>query len=730
MKTISLLKEENIRRFAEAGFRLCKLGHKAPGETFTNFNMPGKVPGVGFLKVKFNPKPDTTMYPHNFGVVLDASHIVFDVDPRSFPEGRNSWKEFQADHCINLEKLCGFHVKTGGGGFHYYFKKPPKSLIRNSLKEYPGLEFKGIGRQVVGPGSVHPETHKPYVLVGNPMDLRSCPLEVLETIKREDISLDVGLAEFDDLDTNKNLVRQALAEHPKAIMGQRGNDTTFKAACICRDNGLSTDGALELLEEYNERCDPPWTIDELSALVNNAYRYGQNAVGSKNVKTDFDVIKDEEPEAPAKPPVVKATPSFLDDLEQEWAYSIGTKRFFRLRTMRTYDKEQFDDLHAGKTEKKTPSSFALMYPGMKKVECPTYWPGKDRFIEEDGEPKINLWTPVNLEPIRGGISVYKEFIDFLVGPDKAWIIHDFIAYLLRNPGEKVLWAILLQGENGIGKSVLTQIFSKLFGRRNVSQPRNQDIHEKYNGWMKACQLVVVHELMALGRLEMMNKLKDPITEPTVTIREMFTPIYEMPNRTNFFFLTNYEDAIVIPKGDRRFAVIFSPAKYHGPEYYEDIVKWMQGKGPSALLYYYLEEHQFDKKFLPKGHAPMTLDKQRMMNATRHPIEATIMDAFTDAEYPFHGRLANFTAIMDLVETRHKNVTKIQLATHLKSCGFEPVGNRIRLQNNDRGQLYAVRAPEMLRGLSDTKLRALYLDQEEKFSHGIDSLMAQDEQNRP
>lgn len=729
MKTTRAIKNHNIMQLAGAGFRLCKLGHKEPGDEYTDFNTPGKVPGAGFLKVRHESPIDPAKFPHNYGVVLDANHIVFDIDPRNFPEDRDCWKEFQTDHCINLEKLCGFYVRTGGGGTHYYFKKPKKTLTRNHLKQYPGVEFKSKGRQVVGPGSIHPDSLLAYMPHGNPMDITEVPAEVLETIRRDDVTLEKGLEHADDSDTNKALTRQDLKAHPAAIAGQRGNETTFQAACICRDNGLSKDAALELLEEYNERCEPPWMVDELITLVNNAYRYGQNAAGSKNIKNDFDVVETEEPEAPVQKAEAPAKPDFIDDIEANWAYSIGTKTFFDLKDLTGYDKEQFDDIHSGATDKKKPSAFAIGHPGMPKVYTPTYFPGQDRIIEENGKLRINLWQKPRITAAKGDVSIFLELAEHLAG-DSAWIIHDFMAYILQNPGDKVLWAVLLQGSPGVGKSLLTRVFMKLLGIHNVSQPTNKIVHEKYNDWIKACQLVVVHELMAMGRLEMMNTLKDPITEPTLRIREMFKPTYEMENRANFLFLTNYEDAIIIPKDDRRFAVIFSPAKKREKAFYREVVEWMNGGGPAALLHYYLHEHKFDKRFDAKDDAPMTAGKMKMQAATRHPIEATIMDAFVDSEFPLHGRLASFSAIMDLVSGKHRNITKIELATHLKSCGFEPVGDRMRLKDGERGRLYAIRNLPMLRDCSQEKLRALYVEQEEKHSRGVEFDMVENEQDRP
>lgn len=717
MKT-NTLKNQYIRLFAESGFRLCPLGHKEEGEERTDFSLIGKIPPFGFTKIRLNPLPDVRKFPVNYGIVLDANHLVIDVDPRNFPEGRDVWEEFQTDFCVRLEKICTCIVRTGGGGLHLYFKKPPGLLIRNDLKEYPGIEFKSKGRQVVGPGSMHPDTAQPYTAIGIlfPRDLVALDADIGAAIKKEDVKLDNGLADYDDSDGNRTLVAQSLADHPAAVEGQRGDDITFQAAALCRDGGVSPDVALELLETYNGRCDPPWSIDGLAQKVKNAYRYAQNAVGSKNPKTDFDAVEDKvEPAAPKDP---TAVPEFLDDIKNNWCFSIGSKEFFKLSTMRSYDKEQFDDIHAGKTDRKKPSAFAIQHEDMPKVELPTYWPGQPRYITENGEPRINMYKAPTLIPKRGDVAPFKEFVEYLVGPDKAWMIHDFVAYLLQNPGEKVLWAILLQGKPGVGKSLLARAMVKLFGRHNVSQPTNKQVHEKYTTWLKSCQLVVVHELMAMGRLEMLNTLKDPITEPTITVREMFKPAYEITNRANFLFLTNHEDSIVIPKDDRRFGIIFSKAEKREPEYYDGIVDWMD-KNMGALLHYYLHDHEFDAQFKPKAPAPMTSEKQKMINATRHPVECAILDMLEDEKPPMHGALADITAILDALKNQHRGLNYLSLAMYMKNCGFVSVGERMRLKDGRRVRLWAVRKIKMLEDLEPEKLKSLFEQQEADLESNTD-----------
>ncbi|MGA6149905.1 bifunctional DNA primase/polymerase [Stenotrophomonas sp. NPDC077461] len=98
----------------------------------------------------------------NVGVRLPPTWMVLDVDPRNFggkddPDnaaGRDPLAELARDAMLDLS-ACP-HVVTGSGGHHYWFRKPADVQLLDSLETYPGVEFKSHGRQVVAPGSVHP----------------------------------------------------------------------------------------------------------------------------------------------------------------------------------------------------------------------------------------------------------------------------------------------------------------------------------------------------------------------------------------------------------------------------------------------------------------------------------------------------------------------------------------------------------------------------------------------
>jgi hypothetical protein len=67
---------------------------------------------------------------------------------------------------------------------------------------------------------------------------------------------------------------------PPAVSGRRGDLRTFKTCCrLTRGFALSDSDALLVLEDWNARCEPPWSERELLAKIRCARRYGREPVG-------------------------------------------------------------------------------------------------------------------------------------------------------------------------------------------------------------------------------------------------------------------------------------------------------------------------------------------------------------------------------------------------------------------------------------------------------------------
>ena len=69
--------------------------------------------------------------------------------------------------------------------------------------------------------------------------------------------------------------RRYVAKMEAAVSGSNGHNTTFHVACVLVQGfGLSPEQAWPLMQEYNQRCSPPWSDKELRHKLNGADKAG------------------------------------------------------------------------------------------------------------------------------------------------------------------------------------------------------------------------------------------------------------------------------------------------------------------------------------------------------------------------------------------------------------------------------------------------------------------------
>lgn len=122
---------------------------------------------------------------NNLGVVTgkNSNIAVFDIDLKGGDDDTyRTWK-YLTD---NYPKFTTFVVRTGGGGYHYYFKYSSavtvdtngQQQILQTTNKIGGLnmDFRSDGGQIVFYGSIHPDTHQPYVIAaGSPYEIGDMP---------------------------------------------------------------------------------------------------------------------------------------------------------------------------------------------------------------------------------------------------------------------------------------------------------------------------------------------------------------------------------------------------------------------------------------------------------------------------------------------------------------------------------------------------------------------------
>lgn len=287
----------NAPRMSNPPGRLSKLDHikELRSRGYSLIPLNGKIPAVkNWTSAGPLDFSEEALTKNNYGVALKNGDLVIDVDPRNFAPGDKPLTRLVAAIGVPLST---FTIRTGSGGLHIYFTKPADVIVSHTLKEYPGLEFKSSGRQVVGPGSVHPDTGKPYVVAAGGV-IAPAPQKLLDLIKTTGVPYaeiekgDMKNATYQsDEGTQKRYVDYLLGAE-MSVEGKGGDATAFKVAAVGRDYGLAPAITLSLLcTHWNPRCSPPWDESELESKVIHAYKYARGAVGDKHPAAGFTGIE-------------------------------------------------------------------------------------------------------------------------------------------------------------------------------------------------------------------------------------------------------------------------------------------------------------------------------------------------------------------------------------------------------------------------------------------------------
>ena len=147
-----------IEMYHDQGMKLLPLGKWDTMITLDNGKQisAGKVPiDKDWLNKTFSKKyiRQNVEKGNNVGFLLGDKDLVVDVDPKN--GGDKSLKELIKDLDYDFFEHCPT-VQTGSKGYHFYLKKSDEIKVSETLEQYPGIEFKTVGRQVVIPGSTHP----------------------------------------------------------------------------------------------------------------------------------------------------------------------------------------------------------------------------------------------------------------------------------------------------------------------------------------------------------------------------------------------------------------------------------------------------------------------------------------------------------------------------------------------------------------------------------------------
>ncbi|WP_321995970.1 bifunctional DNA primase/polymerase [Xanthomonas citri] len=649
----------------------------------------------------------------NVGVRLPPTWMVLDVDPRNFggkddPDnaaGRDPLAELVRDARIDLS-ACP-HVVTGSGGHHYYFRKPADVQLLDSLETYPGVEFKSQGRQVVAPGSVHPNGRR-YEwddLAPFPEEAPQVP-DALLRLTRRPVRAHGEAAGLGEL-TPEMLA--ASLEHLDPCDFQ-DHDSQWLPLMMACHHATAGEGRQEFIDwstQDPKYRDDAWTIgrkwDSLHAsptggrrgrpvTVKFLHKVVQEAGGQvarPEAEDDFDAWEDPEDlgrgvddAALREPPRAEGIAAVIEEMNAR--HYVALDNGFQVVT------EEPDPIFDGRVryQRLSKSDFRSAYENQlvehndKLMSRADLWlrsPHRrtykgiifDPAREQEHEGWLNMWKGWSVEPRPGDWSLLRELIrDVLTDGDAASFeyVLNWMAFMFQHPEKVAEVAIAFKGAKGTGKGTLGRALFKLSGASGLHISSPGHLVGRFNSHLQNCVCLFADEAFWAGDKAGEAVLKQLVTEPTLTYEGKGRDAVTGRNHVHIVMASNNE--WVVPAGmdgERRFAVFNVNERRRGDrEFFNALNRQLDGGGLAGLLHEMLTRDLGD--WHPRDSVPQTeaLAEQKLMSQS---AEESWWDGLLEA-----GRLPNFLCDLpwdsEAVEV-DKDELHADYVAHARMLGVRP-----------------------------------------------------------
>lgn len=580
------------------------------------------------LEQPFNIGISTTRY--NGSQAL----VVVDVDNKGTKKGDEELLKLELEGYDFIDTATQM---TPTGGLHLVYRaKSPVTQGTNKLGM--GLDIRSRGGYIVGHGSMI--DGKPYTWKNGPGTVAECPAWIIERCGRaieKDQRFDSEITV--DPATAKRRALQYLETAPVSIEGQGGDETAFKVVAHIKDMGVAREDAMDLLTEgWADRCQPPWSPEELKKKIDNAYNYGQNIQGLRSPEHDFEPISD-----------IDDT-NYLKKINETHAVLFNEGEV-------TVLFETVDEKGRPKREFLKESTFRRKFSPftvqVSRGKAQTYadvwldWQGRRQYaglcFRPELEPRnnyYNLWRGFAYKQTpyaEAGASAKLGFDMFLehtrdnvCGADAklfTWLM-GYFAHMIQKPFERPLTTLVFRGSKGVGKNVLIDRVGKLLGSGHfLTAHDSRYLTSNFNGHLDSCLMLVLDEAFWSGDKSAESKLKGLTTAPEIMIERKGKEPFMVDNLVRLVVVGNEDWLVPASADERRYAVFdVGDGKKQHREYFRQMCVLMDTKGGAEVLMHYLKN--FDLKTVDVNDAPNTKGLQDQKTDSLGPFDQFWLQCLT------------------------------------------------------------------------------------------------------
>lgn len=274
-------------------------------------------------------------------------------------------------------------------------------------------------------------------------------------------------------------------------------------------------------------------------------------------------------------------------------------------------------------------------------------------IIEDGIRYVNAFKPSDDAGTEGDVSVFLTHIRKLLPLDNN-ILLDWMAYKVQNPGKCMLWAPVIIGTYGNGKTTIADAMMMVMGKRHSALVQSSDVDNKFNGWVFGNTFAVINDFKVGDKRDVIEILKPLITDRMIAYQKKGVDSDLCRNMLGIMITSNHRDAVIKTKDDRRYATFITPQESKedvlkdgmDSDYFERLDAFMRDPRTASYLRHYFLNRKVGHH---PNRAPDTSSTLLAIQASLGSIEQEILEAIEEGRQGFAGGWVSSKALDNLLK---------------------------------------------------------------------------------
>ncbi len=283
----------------------------------------------------------------------------------------------------------------------------------------------------------------------------------------------------------------------------------------------------------------------------------------------------------------------------------------------------------------------LVQPKRQAAEGTVYEPKNGRVITDNyGLDWINEFhMPEFAETAsRDELAVFFDHMKYLFPnrDEREWFI-SWMGFCMQYPEHRCKVVPLhVSVAHGTGRGWVVELLGNLLGQWNCSKTKMDTLsgegsagaYQDYLHKSLVCSIEEVRE--SNKRFQISDKIRSLLTDPYLEVNLKYGGKKTQRVFTNFFFMSNHPDALVLTTQDRRINVFFGPDDPKDSNYYNRLYAWLETDGVTQLYNYLIKR---DLTGFNWKQSMGTEARTRMIRNNRTETETLFWELMKDPPYP-------------------------------------------------------------------------------------------------